>query len=246
MAMLAPSPQPRVGNKLPESPFAAEIELAPAVRTWLLGLPTTSHVVDEVDAGAGIADLVGAYAPTSSPLSRPAIDNQVTLRLLDLLQVPTPESYLRTWAPYGWSGLKRRVLAPGLDQGWLTCEAGDDPIYAATAPVADPFEHLVAVELKLRDWRRGIAQAGRYRLWAEQSYVALPASRLSLTVLNEAERNRVGVLVIHGSPADATVEVASTATTCQPLQPQRRRWAAEQVLGALHSPSPRAAGAPII
>jgi hypothetical protein len=246
MAMIAPSPSAPTGSSMSAPPFAAEVELAPAVREWLRSLPSVSHVVDEIDAGAGIADLVGAHAPSPASLDRPVIGDPVAVQVLELLQTPTAESYLRTWAPHGWSGLKQRVLTRGLDEGWLTCEAGNDPTYAAARPVADPFAHLIAVELKLRDWRRGIGQAGRYRLWAEETFVALPAARLSSLVLAEATRNRVGVLAVHGTLGHATVEVAAAAETCEPLQPQRRRWAAEQVLGALHSPSLRTAGAPIV
>jgi hypothetical protein len=96
--------------------------------------------------------------------------------------------------------------------------------------------------LKLRNWRRAIAQAGRYRLFAERSYVALPVGRVDSDLVLQARRNQVGVLAVC---EDETVRVAEEAPIGEPLQPLRRRWASEQLLNALQYPGARVAGSPI-
>jgi len=227
--------------------FAAESELAPAVRSWLAGDPRAVVVVDEVDSGTGIADLVAGHSWTAALPWRRAVRDPLTLRLLEFTQSPACMADLHSWAPHGWRSLRDRVVVPALEAGLLAVEPGADgeAWFCATVGVEDPFTHLIAVELKLRDWRRGIAQAGRYRLWAERSYVALPVARVSDEVLAEAERNRVGMLAVHGGIGESWTSVLLTAPHGAALQPLRRRLAAERVLAGAQEPSARVAGSPI-
>lgn len=236
-------------------PFAYEAEMAEPVSRWLLGLPNVAAVAHEVNAGNGIADFVaghvvpGAGAWGTLPL-RPLVSDETALRLLEFTQRERTESVLRSWAPHGWRGLRCRVVAPLIEAGHLVRNdpvgPGDEATYVATFDVTDPFSCLTAVEMKLRDWRRGLAQAGRYRLFAERSYLALPADvmhgRAVDEIRTEAARNRVGVLAVQAS-GEVTEVAASEALT--PLQPQRRRWGSEQLLSAARSPSKRPAGSPI-
>jgi hypothetical protein len=245
MTALAISRAPQLLT-LPAGPtaFNAEAQLGQAVHTWLKTGRDIVSIVDEVDAGTGIADVVAAHSHSFSLPRRRAVANPLQLRVLELTQDPTPESVLRAWAPQGWRGLRHRVVEL-VDAGYLAVEPGDDPLYTATVDVTDPYTQLTAVELKLRDWRRAIAQAGRYRLWAERSFIALPADRVTDAVTTEALRNRVGVLAVHGSAEAAWVSSVLDSPTAQALQPQRRRWAAERVLAQVREPSARPAGAPI-
>lgn len=230
--------------------FAVESELGPAVHAWLGAGRDVAAVVDEIDAGTGIADVVAAHAENPYQPRRAAIADPVQLRVLELTQGPTPEAALRAWAPQGWRSLRTHVINL-IHAGQLATHLGSsedghpEPSYIATVDTTDPYSYLTAVELKLRDWRRAIAQAGRYRLWAERSYVALPADRVNNAVIAEAARNRVGVLAVHGSAECAWVTAELDSPTAAAIQPQRRRWASEQVLAEVREPSSRPAGAPI-
>ena len=53
---------------------------------------------------------------------------------------------------------------------------------------------LVAVEFKLHDWRRGIAQARGHELGASRMYICLPASRVTKKCREAAREAGVGVL----------------------------------------------------
>ena len=226
------------------APFTAESQLAAPVRAWLRDQPGVLTVGDEIDAGSGIADLVAGCSGQLALPTRAAFPDATATRLLEIAQTTTHESDLRLWAPHGWRSLNQRVVRPLVAAGLLTVAANDDGdrTYTATVNATDPFTSLVAVELKLRDWRRGVAQAGRYRLFAERTFVALPAERVSGTLVSEARRNRVGVVAVTASELAMIVEPAPVAG---PLQPGRRRWASEQLLARLRSPSARSAGSPI-
>lgn len=221
--------------------FRTESQLAAPVRAWLRNQQGVFGVGDEIDAGSGIADLVAGYSDELALPTRKAFTDPTTTRLLE--QETASEADLRLWAPFGWRSLNQRVVRPLVEAGLLAVAAGnDETTYTATVNALDPFTSLMAVELKLRDWRRGIAQAGRYRLFAERSYVALPADRISDSLIVEARRNRVGVLAVN---VHEPVSVLERAPVAGPLQPQRRRWASEQLLAVLRCPSNRVAGSPI-
>lgn len=225
-------------------PFLTEADLADPVAGWLAAQAGSVVVAAEIDAGSGIADLVAGRLQHGADSSRGAFHDPFASAVLELARTPVLESELRRWAPIGWRSLRSRVLAPLLADGLLVREhREDDDVYVSRADPDDPFEQLVAVELKLRDWRRAVAQAGRYRLFAERSYVALPAMRINDNVVAEAVRNRVGVLAVG---TDRSVRPACHPATAPALQPARRRWASEQLLRALQHPCSRPAGSPIV
>lgn len=238
----------RLAHAVPsvESTFAAESDLAAPVRTWLAALPGVVGVGEEIDAGSGIADLVAGLAEDLALPTRPLFPDPFAVHVMEASRDTIAEEELRRWAPNGWRSLRQRVLEPLLADGQLRAtqhEGVNDTLYTAAIYVGDPFSSLVAVELKLRDWRRAVAQAGRYRLFAERSYVAMPVARMTPGLQAEARRNRVGVLAVH---TNGDVDEVEPAPVGGPLQPSRRRWASEQLLGALRHPSVRPAGSPIL
>lgn len=228
------------------APFTAEVQLAEPVRAWLSAQDGIVAVGEEVDAGRGVADLVAGFSSDSRLPTRSTFANPLALSVLDKTQEPIMESHLRAWAPYGWRSLERQVVEPLVADGHLEVfysEVESAPLYRATLDAADPFTSLLAVELKLKDWRRAVAQAGRYRLFAERSFVAIPVTVMSAKLEAEALRNRVGLLTINSV---GSVDVALEAPMSWPLQPLRRRWAAEQLLSAVRAPGTRVAGSPIL
>lgn len=59
-------------------------------------------------------------------------------------------------------------------------------------------EQLVAVELKLTNWKEALAQAMHYQLAAQKSYVAMPLSKAHAPMRSRSrfERQGVGVLAV--------------------------------------------------
>lgn len=248
MTLLAHGPYAPTVHTVSSSPapsdFAYEADLGPAVSQWLRSRRRHHSIAEEVDSGVGIADLVLGTSRRARKNLRPPVTDAAQLRLLELTQKTATEDDLREWAPRGWSTMRRRTLDPLLDFGLLTTSTvAGTTTYRATITVSDPFDELTAVELKLRDWRRAIAQAGRYRLFAERAYVAMPDSRITHELVCEALRNNVGVIAVH--PSDGAWEVTPSRSGAA-LQPLRRRMTSELVLAGASTPGPRRAGAPLL
>jgi hypothetical protein len=227
-----------------DATFTAEVQLGGPVHAWLETFDGRRDVVHELDAGCGVPDLVAGRRLTGAyPAQRPTVSDQLQLRVLQMCQGGLSESDLRQFAPHGWRALRKRAVEPLMESGLLTSVgSGTHRSFVAQVGVEDPYVDLVAVELKLRDWRRAVGQAVRYRVFAERSYVALPAQRVSLDVVREATRAQVGLLAVDGA---LRVEEVVTAPFAAALQPARRRWASECTTAALFSPVFRPAGAPL-
>lgn len=74
--------------------------------------------------------------------------------------------------------------------------------------------HVVAIEAKLRRWREALAQAAKYRTFANQSYVALPATLVDRNSgLTEAcQDSGVGIIAVGGKSASVALEAPTHQT----------------------------------
>lgn len=65
--------------------------------------------------------------------------------------------------------------------------------------VAQRGDEMVAIELKLEDWREALAQAMHYQLAAHRSYIAMPLNQAIVPLRNRTrlERQGVGLLGVH-------------------------------------------------
>jgi len=82
----------------------------------------------------------------------------------------------------------------------------------ATAPwvINDPIE-LVAIEAKITRWREALAQAHRYRAFADRTYVALPSEIIDRTeAIGEcAHRMGIGLIAVTSTSASVILESPS-------------------------------------
>jgi hypothetical protein len=203
-----------------------ETELGPPVVVWLREVLPDAIVANEIDGGYGVADLVGAEAPTlSSRMSQP-IRESIQLALLDFLDEPKAEAELRRWAPMGWRQLRERGLRPLIDAGAIDIDGSGR--FCCAWVEHDPFERMIAVELKLRDWRRAVTQSFRYRLFADASYIAMP-TRYAERAVGHASDAGVGVLAVDGTEVR---EILQPDEQCL-IAPGQRRLARERILHAL-------------
>jgi hypothetical protein len=76
--------------------------------------------------------------------------------------------------------------------------------YALAHPGWSDGLHVVAVEAKLRRWREALAQADRYKSFAHETYVALPAQVISASkeLRQQARASGVGILSVRGQEVD--------------------------------------------
>lgn len=54
----------------------------------------------------------------------------------------------------------------------------------------------VAVEAKISDWRNGLVQAQRYRLFSDYSYLALPEENIKLVDMDKVKESGIGLLAV--------------------------------------------------
>lgn len=221
------------------SSFTAETEMAPLVEGWLETIGSIC-IGREVEVGFGIPDLVGGVGTRASLRNRRRQAQPVTqslqLALLEFCRVGRSESDLRAWAPNSFSELNRRALQPLVSQELMLVSKGK---FRARVAPKDPFDLLIAVELKLADANRGLAQAHAYRAFADISYLALPARRVSPAVMERARSIGVGILAVHPGLVEEVVgpDPASFATA------GRRRMASEYTMAAHADRASRSAGA---
>lgn len=222
--------------------FRYETELAGPVKSWLKSQGAVC-VAEEVEIGYGIPDLIAGVGSVQRLRNRrrqaDPVASTVQLSLLEFCRVTRSIAELREWAPNGFSGLKKRALLPLLERELVAENANG---FRTRRLPRDPFERLIAVEMKLRATQRGFAQANVYRLYAEASYLAIPAKRIDSVQMDKARHLGIGLLAVHESFCDAVVEPASEDFTT----PGRRRLASEQVLIAHGRSDGRVAGSPMV
>ncbi|MFF2389376.1 hypothetical protein [Agromyces sp. NPDC058104] len=220
--------------------FTSEAELAAPVAKWLHTYGG-SCIAEEVEVGYGIPDIVAGVGAKQQLRNRrrqaDPITDPVQLALLEFCRVTRTEDELREWAPGSYADLSRRAVRPLLASSMLTVTVTG---YRARRQPRDPFDQLVAVELKLRPSERGFAQAHSYRLFAEVAYLAVPASRVTARTMGRARELGVGFLAVHQDSCDEVVEPAGRSLAT----PGRRRLASEQVLAASRRIDGRRAGSP--
>jgi hypothetical protein len=94
--------------------------------------------------------------------------------------------------------LKAPVRAHLLAEGWSV--RFEVPLHGRVADVvARRGQEVVAIELKLEDWREALAQAMHYQLAAHRAYVAMPLNTavVPLRARSRLERQGVGLLAVH-------------------------------------------------
>lgn len=88
--------------------------------------------------------------------------------------------------------------------------------------VAHRAGEVVAVELKLEDWREALAQAMHYQLAAHKAYIAMPLNQaiLPLRQRSRLERQGVGLLAVHALGEVRTLLEARESTRRLPFLTQ--------------------------
>jgi hypothetical protein len=149
----------------------------------------------------------------------PPVTSELQIRLTEFLADEATERELRRWAPWGWRDLRRRALEPALAAGLLTFDG--ERWLGRQLPA--PYDRLVAVELKLRDWRKGLRQARRYQAFALQSWLAL--DRVDDGAIRLGRELGVGIIEVAGE-AVAVIEPKDR----NPLARLETRVISEQIL----------------
>lgn len=217
----------------PSTPFLTEAEMAPYLRPHIKALTGTPvSWFAEVPAVNGIPDVtLVRFHP-----------NELRRRARHGCTMPDDLAVVRT--ALGLSGvsggltvrelahltrlsegvLRRKALPALADHGWVRER---DAAWTMTRRYADPAALVVTVELKLRDWKKALAQALQARIGADFAWVVLDDVRASGAAegVEHFDRRAIGL---------ATLDRQSLVVIHQPRQvgvdPARRAVLAERLL----------------
>lgn len=171
-------------------------------------LGTFEFETQELSSGYGIADVVFYnLKPDTSKVSQrtPPIKSADIIRLLNDLG-GAEEVISITMLKQRLAGFSNRneVLTYLLEDGFI--QQLEDS-YRKVKDYEVGFGEVVAIEAKLKDWRRGLYQAYRYRDYANQSYLALysPYIHRARKFIGEFEKYNVGLIEV----TDTGLEIIS-------------------------------------
>ena len=149
-------------------------------------------------------------------------------------------AYIASIASVGFGGKEFALSGFGIaDFVWIACRNGVNPDEGSALSIETlksllNQHKLTAFEMKLSDWRKGIAQAYRYSYFADQAVVVLPPDLAALARADlELFRNsNVGLWSF--DPVTATIRKLFTPRRSGPRSPRARDKALESLGRSLH------------
>lgn len=153
---------------------ASENDLVQLLAAGLKQNFNTDIAVREFAGGYGIADLVFAkdFYTNKNLLERKPINNYYALK--SYLTLPDQESFTFkeiVRSSGGGISIGRDVRNILVGDGYIQKEG--QVYYKSLTSFKNPIKKLIAIEVKLRDWKQGILQARRYKSYADECYLAI-------------------------------------------------------------------------
>lgn len=159
-----------------------------------------------VPVGAGMPDIILAtYRPQVFECTD--IDSYIIQILAYLRSVPGAR--LDTICRRMRQPMRR--VARGIDELIeMQAVTGEANFFAVTPDWRALLPEIVAIEAKVSDWKRGLAQAKRNLLFAHKSFLALPA-KIAIRVITEPvfRERGIGVLAVDGENAVSVLQDGS-------------------------------------
>ena len=179
------------------------------------GVPNNTFITTEFESGHGIADLV-LYSFNEIPKKNYECFSRIPPRYAILFK---NESLPRIFSAQQFSnhtGTQINAslrLLNRLSRNNVLRHVSSE-IYEQICECVNPIGSIISIEAKLRDWRRALRQAYRYREFSNQSWVLMDNSRISSTIeqIELFRRSGVGLasfrtsgeLYIHYEPPVST------------------------------------------
>lgn len=182
-----------------------ESELIPTISNGKAKLGNYDDVAYEITSGYGIADVV-FYTLNDETIKKRVNDTNRTiaeshlLRALVELSGKKPGSTVGITTMQRWSSrLKNDTLQYLLERGYLIEEnISGKARYKVGRKYENGIKESVAVEAKIKDWKRGLYQAYRYKRYADKSYLAVysPYINPPLKNLDKFKKYNVGLIEV--------------------------------------------------
>jgi len=158
----------------------------------------------EIGVGYGIADLVLFRPNIQNCLKRLSYKqlkpllNEGYFKIFNLLpdietnKKPTKLDNLKIKVHYSSSFLKYKLLKDLKKAKYIKEVSGN--YYFKINGWLPIGKELIAIEAKLKDWKRGFYQANRYRMFANKSYLAVPSNIVNLVDITILKKHGVGLI----------------------------------------------------
>jgi hypothetical protein len=173
-----------------------------------------TKIIEEVNLGFGIADLVISKMKTI-PKNKKGSLNYFDFTVYKIIEDSNGISLesIRDITKSDSSTIKKSLSKLMLDSYVKEC----DMFYTLTKAYTNCFIDTVAIEAKLKNWKRALNQAYRYKWFASASYVVLDEKNINgaLTNIDQFEKMNVGlasidkignVIVIHKPIAEKPID----------------------------------------
>lgn len=212
-----------------------EIVRLVALHAGVLWPELRSRVIQaERGYGRGVADLMVFDIDRVSladrrerhlPPARRSGEAAVLQAVIDLADAPLGEVIARV--PMTPSHV--RYLLRQLEEAGLI--SATDGAARPTWPAGPIVSRAIAIEAKLTNWRSAAIQAERYLDFADETYVAMPATRIASLMKRPQDLEGLGPGLIAVTPE--ACEIAVPAVPGTPRMPALRRWLDEVEYGDL-------------
>lgn len=180
-AKLDPLKQATRGNTIP---FRYEIDLVTSALHFLHTTNSGDYLIyNEFEAGFGRPDIVLCSAPTNDALGDIKSLEKINPRLAPLLTTKVARkisSHQELARACGTSERNaKRITTELVSNNLLKIKRDKNNSLQIKSIKTPPFRYVVSIEAKLRDWKRALTQAYRYKTFSNQSWVLLDEAHIS-------------------------------------------------------------------
>nr|WP_320060044.1 hypothetical protein [uncultured Bacteroides sp.] len=185
------------------------------------------RVLEEVSLGFGIADLVVAELKDSASIAK---RERLTSIDINVYQIVKNKKRVSLDIITTITGGKRQDITKSLEK-LIECSYVEriDSCYVFSNKYELSFKKNIAFEAKLRNWKKALMQAYRYKWFADYSYVILDEahSKVAIENLPLFEKLNVGLLTIS---IDGVVKKYHHPKKQKPLDPTMQMLLSEVVM----------------
>lgn len=167
----------------------------------------TTKISQEVDLGFGIADMVISKVRNDISTKNKSL-NYFDITIYKIIESKGESSFEKIKEiTRATDSTIRRSLLKLISNSYVSSQ---DSLFQISRKYKEILSESIAIEAKLKNWRRALEQAYRYKWFASKSFVVLDSAHINpaLTNMKEfrrfnvglAEINKAGEIVIHFRP----------------------------------------------
>ncbi len=192
----------------------SEADLVQLLASGLQRRFNTNIAVQEFAGGYGIADLVFAknFLTGQNVINRKPLNNYYALK--SYLSLPQKEPFTLNDIIKASGGGKTigstvtNILTSG---NYIFKE--DKLYYKIDNSLTNPIKKLVAIEVKLRDWKQGILQARRYKSYTDECYLALLSRYEKNVDMSYLSQFGIGLILLNEENGEIWIKQKPTRNT---------------------------------